>query len=356
MIIRTQDGDLINTKSDQAYFKKVKAFIIAWESGQEHLEVKTSGSTGTPKTILISKKQIEASVKQTAQAFHLDRDSIFLCNLSVDFIAGKLMIIRAIELGAELIVISPEGNLLDNIGRHKYHLARNMGKNFFAFVPMQLEKLLIKPEAVELLNTARAIILGGAPLGQKLSAQIQQIKSPVYATYGMTETVTHLAIKRSNGESPDKYFNAFKDTEIKLDARGCLCIKNKATNHKWIITNDLATIIEGQKFELNGRIDGVINSGGIKLNLNQIESKIDNLGLITKPFFCFGFPDEKLGQKLFLFVEDTLNDKTLVNHLKKELPKFMAPKQVVFVNSFVKTGSGKIDKIKTVDAYSISNK
>ncbi|WP_341227358.1 AMP-binding protein [uncultured Arcticibacterium sp.] len=356
MIIRAQDGDLLNTKSDQEYFKKVKAFIVAWENGQEYLAVKTSGSTGTPKTILISKDQIKASVRQTAKAFHLDQDSIFLCNLSVDFIAGKLMIIRAIELGAELIVIPPEGDLIDSIGRHKYLLTRNMGKNFFAFVPMQLEKLLNNPQAIEVLNSARAIILGGAAVGENLLEKTQEIKSPVYATYGMTETVTHLATKRLNGDSPDKYFKAFANTKIKLDERGCLCTKNKATANKWIVTNDLATLKKNNQFQLNGRIDGIINSGGVKLNLNEIESKIDKLGLITKPFFCFGIADEKLGQKLHLFIEDSLKDEALVNHLKTELPKFEAPKQIVFVNSFLKTGSGKIDKIKTVNAYSISNK
>ncbi|AWV98865.1 AMP-binding protein [Arcticibacterium luteifluviistationis] len=356
MIFRGQDGDLISTKPDQEYFKKVKAFIQAWENGQDHLEVKTSGSTGNPKNIRLSKEQIQASVNQTAEAFYLNQDCIFLCNLSIDFIAGKLMIIRALELGAELVVISPEGDFLENLGQYKYLLTRNMGKNFFAFVPMQLEKMLNNPQSAEILNTARATILGGAVVGERLLTKIQKIKTPVFATYGMTETVTHLAIKRLNGDKPDKYFKALPDTEIKLDVRGCLCAKNKSTDNKWIITNDLATLKKSNQFQLNGRIDGIINSGGVKLNLSEIETKIDKLGLITQPFFCFGIPDEILGQKLVLFVEDSSKDETLVKKLKRKLPKFEAPKQIVFVDLFTKTGSGKIDKIKTVDAYSISNK
>jgi O-succinylbenzoic acid--CoA ligase len=355
MIYLSREKDLINFKADDNYFNRVKEFILLWESGVEKLEVQTSGSTGISKKIELSRKQLLASVNQTKKAFYLNEENLFICNLSIDFIAGKLMIIRALELSAELIIVSPEGDFIENLGLHKYTIQQHQGHNIFAFVPLQMYKILESEEGVSILNTAKAILIGGANTGSTLLKKIKELKVPVYATYGMTESVTHAAIKRLNGDKPEIYYSPLEATEIKLDSRGCLCLKNEATDNNWLITNDLVHIKENGQFKLLGRIDDIINSGGVKLNLHEIETKIEELLNTSIPFFCYGIPDEKLGQKLILCLEQKSKDERLLDRLKSQLPKFEAPKELYFIENFVKTSSGKIDKTKSVDAYSVSN-
>ncbi|MGR3809106.1 AMP-binding protein [Jiulongibacter sp. NS-SX5] len=356
MIFVSQEGDLTNSAPNDPYFQKVKRFIIKWQNGLNALEVKTSGSTGKPKNIKLTKQQVKASVAQTAKAFSLTEESFFLCNLSIDFIAGKLMVIRALELGSELLIIKPEGSIIDNLGNFGYMLEQKRGQCFLAFVPLQLNNLLQDERGQNLLNMAQATIIGGAAISNSLARQISEINTPVYATFGMTETVTHFAIKRLNGNKPDGYFIALDGTDIKANEEGKLCIKNECTENKWLVTNDLAEIINTHEFKLSGRSDRVINSGGIKLSLDEIETKIDQILNLSAPFFCSSLPDEKLGQQLALFIEGAGNAIEIKEKLKKEMAKFEAPKIVAFIKSFERTVTGKIDKRKTTNAYSVSNK
>jgi o-succinylbenzoate---CoA ligase len=356
MIFVSQEKDLVNFKSTDPYFNEVNDFIKLWESGIESIEVQTSGSTGVPKKIHLSRNQILASVKQTKETFQIDERSLFICNLSIDFIAGKMMIIRALELSSELVVIPPDGDFVENLGNHKYTIQQNSGHNILSFVPLQIEKLLANDEGIEILNTARAILIGGAAVSLSLLTRISHLRVPVYATYGMTETVTHAAVKRINGRKPDLFYRALSGTELKLDDRGCLCIKNEATENKWIITNDLAELKSITEFTLKGRIDDIINSGGVKLNLHEIESKIASISGLKHSFFCCGLADESLGQKLVLFIESNTKDDSLLEKLKKQMPNFEAPKELIYVEKFIATASGKIDKLKTLHASSIPNK
>ncbi|WP_304234180.1 AMP-binding protein [Jiulongibacter sediminis] len=354
MIFVSQEGDIINSQPNDTYFQEVKEFILEWQGGVEYLTVNTSGSTGTPKAISLSRKQILASVHQSQKAFSLNEESFFLCNLSVHFIAGKLMIIRALELRAELLIVKPDGNLIDNLGSFGYMIDQKRGRCFMAFVPLQLQNLLEDSRGYNLLAMAGSIIIGGAAVSAQLEKQIKEISSPVYATFGMTETITHFAIKRLNGDQPDDYFRVLQGTKIKLE-EGKLCVKNECTNQNWLITNDLAEIVNNDQFLLKGRADRVINSGGVKLHLDEIEQKIDKILKLKIPFFCIGLPDSKLGEKLVLFIESGQKDPTIISTLKSKMAKFEAPKEVIFLKEFKLTITGKTDKIKTAHAYSVSD-
>ncbi|UBM59951.1 AMP-binding protein [Marinilongibacter aquaticus] len=355
MLFLSQEGDIINTNPNSEYLQEVKDFIVHWQNGAEGIEVHTSGSTGKPKTIKISRKQISASVAQTQEAFNLDKNTLFLCNLHLDYIAGKLMILRALELGAELMVVPPNGDLLAHIGNAFYMLKEKRGHVFLAFVPLQLSKLIEQEKGIHLLNLARATILGGAKTNEALLEKIRTLSTPVFATFGMTETVTHFALQELNGETASEAFSLLKGTAMKVDENGKLFVRNKTTNGQWLETNDLVQIIDSKRFVPLGRADNVINSGGIKLNLEEIELKIDRVLKLKWPFFCYGLQDSNLGSKLSLFIEAESSESNLLDRLKKELPKFEVPKEVICLPKFERTRTGKIDKISTVHAFTVSD-
>lgn len=370
MIFLERDGSCINTQPDNPYYKKVFDFKKAWESGQETFEIQTSGSTGTPKKIFLHRKQMLASVKMTAKAFNLEEGDTAFCCLNIDYIAGMMMLVRAFEIGMDLVVVEPKSNPFEDIEKHLYILKANRGQNFFAFVPLQIQSLLeSKPIFSEILNSAKAIIIGGAAVNDTILEKVQTIYRPVYVTYGMTETLTHIAIRRINGSEKDDFFNTLDGVDVKLNDESCLMIKSKTTDNEWITTNDVAEIINGSSFVLHGRIDNVINSGGVKIQLEKIEQaaeivlkkiKTDEEKLNGR-YFVFSLPDEKLGERLVFVLEKETNeafpsreDATKIDILqgfKEILPKFEVPKEVFFIEKMIETPTGKIDKIKTINAY-----
>lgn len=370
MIFLERDGSCINTQPENSYYKKVFDFKKAWESGQETFKIQTSGSTGTPKTILLHRKQMLASVKMTAKAFNLEEGDTAFCCLNIDYIAGLMMLVRAFEIGMDLVVVEPKSNPFEDIEKHLYILKANRGQNFFAFVPLQIQTLLeSKPIFSEILNSAKAIIIGGAAVNDAILEKVQTIYRPVYVTYGMTETLTHIAIRRINGSEKDDFFNTLDGVDVKLNDESCLMIKSKTTDNEWITTNDVAEIINGSSFVLHGRIDNVINSGGVKIQLEKIEKatelvlkklKTDEQKLDGR-YFVFSLPNEKLGERLIFVLEKETNeafpsrdDATKIDILqsfKEILPKFEVPKEVFFVEKMIETPTGKIDKIKTINAY-----
>jgi len=370
MIFLEKDGSCINTQPNNPYFKKVFEFKKAWEFGQETFEIQTSGSTGQPKKILLRRKQMLASVKMTAKAFNLKEGDTAFCCLNIDYIAGMMMLVRAFEIGMDLLIVEPKSNPFEDIEKHLYILKANRGQNFFAFVPLQIQTLLDNtPIYSDILNSAKAIIIGGAAVNEAILEKVQKIYRPVYVTYGMSETLTHIAIKRINGSEKEEFFNTLDGVDIKLTNESCLMIKSKTTDDQWITTNDVAEIINGSSFVLHGRIDNVINSGGVKIQLEKIEkvaeSVLNKLKTDKKElkgrYFVFSLPDENLGERLiFVLEKETIailsgrEDITKIDILKgfKEiLPKFEVPKEVFFVEKIVETPTGKIDKIKTINAY-----
>lgn len=370
MIFLEKDGSCINTQPNNPYFKKVFDFKKTWESGQETFEIQTSGSTGIPKKILLHRKQMLASVKMTAKAFNLKEGDTAFCCLNIDYIAGMMMLVRAFEIGMDLLIVEPKSNPFEDIEKHLYILKANRGQNFFAFVPLQIQTILENtPIFYEILNSAKAIIIGGAAVNDAILEKVQKIYRPVYVTYGMSETLTHIAIKRINGSEKEDFFNTLEGVDIKLNDESCLMIKSKTTDDQWITTNDVAEIINGSSFVLHGRIDNVINSGGVKIQLEKVEKAAESVLKKLKTdeqklngrYFVFSLPDEKLGERLIFVLEKETNaafpsrdDTTKIDILqgfKEILPKFEVPKEVFFLEKMLETPTGKIDKIKTINAY-----
>lgn len=311
-------------------------FLEAWFNKDEFITVTTSGSTGTPKPIQLKKDYMKNSALATGEFFNIKENTTALLCMSTNFIAGKMMLVRALVLGWKLDYISPVSNPLI-ITKRKY--------NFAAMVPLQLQNSLKE------INRIDKLIVGGGVVSNTLIEALQNIKTKVFATYGMTETITHIAVKKLNNfKTTTTFYNALPNVIIYKDERNCLVIKADKVSDELVITNDVVQLVSETQFEWLGRYDNVINSGGIKLQPEKIEEKLTSV--IDRRFFVAGIPDTILGQKLILIVE---KDSGNVKELKQEilthtsLSKYEIPKEIYFVNDFIETETKKIQRNKTLD-------
>ncbi len=331
------------------YESKTITFIEDWLNGKKEFIINTSGSTGIPKPITIFRKQMIISAKMTGKALNLKSGySSFIC-LSTQYIAGLMMIVRGLVLDLHITIVEPIANPYDLLKR---------GFEFTALVPLQLYEMFNnKEQDINLIDNFKAILIGGGDITQSLNEKIQKLQSPIYHTYGMTETITHIALKRLNGDTKSEYFTTLENVEIKLDDRGCLVIKSPITNNIEVVTNDLVNIISKNQFKWIGRIDNVINTGGVKVQAEKVEKSLEKVlhksDFSDKNFFVSSQPDKKFGNIIIAVIEinflSSENINSLKNELKEYLTKYEIPKHIYFIPSFLLTKSGKIDKLATVE-------
>jgi o-succinylbenzoate---CoA ligase len=313
------------------------SFIKSWLADDQTFKLKTSGSTGTPKEIILTRSQLQQSAQRTIKALSLTTYNTALVCLDTKYIAGKMMLVRALEANMKIVAVEPSSDPLKNI---------SFQPDFGAFVPLQLDEMLRDEISTDKLNRFKSIIIGGAAVNNSLLEKIKNLSCAVYATYGMTETVSHIALQKINGPEVQDYFETLPDVKIKTDERDCLVIELPAFRVP-IITNDLVTIINDKQFKILGRYDNIINSGGIKLIPEMIEKKISPL-LSGQSFFITGLTDERLGQKLVLMVEGNPQPK-LANALKLALTVYEIPKEIFYLNKFIRTDTQKINRSYTVE-------
>ena len=313
-------------------------FIKNWLDENDYVEVKTSGSTGTPKIIQLEKKRMIASAKATGDFFDLKpNDKALLC-LPCDYIAGKMMVVRAMVLGLNLYSVEPTGNPLESV--------ENEGFQFGAMIPLQVLNSL-KNHRNRFENIEKMII-GGGVVDSSLLNKLQTVKNQCFATYGMTETITHVAIKTLNGEQKSNVYQALKNVQFSKDKRDCLIIDAPYLSENQIITNDIIKLYSKSSFEWLGRFDNVINTGGIKVNPEQIEQKIE--AFIQDDFFIASENDEKLGSKVILVIENEgkIDTDLLKQQFKTVLSKFEMPKEIYVLPQFKRTETGKIQRKQTL--------
>lgn len=323
------------TKEGAPFEVPLGEFFVDWALDASTLEVSTSGSTGKPKKIILKKEQMVNSAMATASYFQLRPKQTALLCLPSTGIAGKMMLVRAMVLGLHLDVVEPSSTPLHNNGK---------AYDFGAMVPLQAQKSL------DQLPRVRTLIIGGAPVDVSLRQQLELLPTKVYETYGMTETITHIAVKEISPDSRT-YFETLPGIGITRDERGCLVIDAPKISGEKVITNDLVELVTKNRFKWLGRYDSIINSGGIKLVPEAIEEKL--FSIIKTRFFVAGIPDETLGRQLVLVVEaepETFEEHTLLNQIKglKTLTKYEVPKKVFVVNAFSETSTKKIDRSKTL--------
>jgi len=352
-------GKSFSLKEDLIIFSKeisseVSLFLKEWFNEKSFVEVKTSGSTGTSKVIKIQKLHMIQSAKATGAFFNLvDGTTALLC-MSPTYIAGKMMLVRALVLGWEIDVVKPISSPL--FGLKKEY-------DFGAMVPLQLYNSL------DQIHQIKKLIVGGGVVSNEISDKIQGVSTAIYATYGMTETITHIAIKKLNnfskidiikshsepfeGEIDHSRYKTLPNIKISKDSRGCLVINAPKISNQLIITNDLVELISETEFKWLGRYDSIINSGGIKLIPEQIEEKLSVL--INERFFVAGLSDTCLGEKLVLIIEfkssnDLKSQNLFLQRIKEleSLSKYETPKEIYFISKFIETPTQKINKRETL--------
>ena len=296
-------------------------FIESWTNNSLVISLQTSGSTSIPKKILAEKSAMACSAKKTGKQFNLKPgDKALLC-LPLTFIAGKMMIVRALVLGLDLYITKPSRSPLKNFSK---------SFDFAAMTPYQLEK------SIEYLNKVKCLIIGGSPVGEVIKKKIKNKTSGVYETYGMTETLSHVAIKNlSLGENE---FVALPGITFSKN-NGFLEINAPFLSKSPIITNDLIHLVSKTAFEWQGRASLTINSGGIKLNPEKIEKTLSKH--YNVPFIICGLPDEQLGEKIVLVFENKIP--SMPELVFKKLNSFERPKGIFSLNSFSRR-HGKINR------------
>jgi O-succinylbenzoic acid--CoA ligase len=328
-------------------------FCHDWLTGAEAFVVRTSGSTGAPKPITLTRTQTIASAQATGSALALQAGMHALVCLPTRYIAGRMMLVRGLVLGLEMEVVEPAADPLAGLDP----AAR---LDFAAFVPLQLQTLLAGPPHYRrILDAMRAILVGGAPVSPELEAALAVLHAPVYHTYGMTETATHVALRRLNGAAPTAGFHPLPGVELGQDDRGCLGLRGAVTGGTWLQTNDRVELRADGTFLWLGRWDNVVNSGGVKVQVEQVERAVavafadaPSGDFRERRYFVTGTPDERLGERVTLVVEGEPLGKELeavvLELAGKRLERFEIPRSVVYRRRFLETPTGKIDRAATL--------
>jgi O-succinylbenzoic acid--CoA ligase len=311
-------------------------FIKHWLGDVQTFTLTTSGSTGTPKEIALTRSQLIHSAQRTIKALSLSADDTALICLDTKYIAGKMMLVRALEANMKIVAAEPSSNPIKNL---------SVQPDFAAFVPLQLDEIFKDESSVRKLNQFNSIIVGGTSVSTTLLEKIKTLSCAVYATYGMTETVSHIALQKLNGADAQDHFETLPGIKIRTDERDCLVLSLPDFREP-VITNDIVKIIDHSGFKILGRYDNVINSGGVKLMPETIEKKLSPL-LTNQDFFVAGIPDDRLGQKLVLIIEGKQQE--LPARLKLALATYEIPKEIFYLDEFVRTETQKINRLQTLE-------
>lgn len=333
--------DLFEPRSE--FEREVLEFCDQWKGGQTSFLFHTSGSTGTPKPIWVDRMAMVASALCTGNWLQLKSNDVALACLPVQYIAGAMVVVRALVLDLKLCLVEPSVNPLKDLAPISIQLA--------SFVPNQWHCMLNSGiDLNDFFQNTKGVLLGGAALSEDLKSVSQSFSWPIFETYGMTETVSHIAFKSIS----DSYFQAFESVEIDLDNRNCLKVFGSVTGNLWVQTNDIVKLISPSSFEIIGRFDRVINSAGRKVHPEKLEKFISQQANQPLFFFIEALPDDIYGQQVTLFYMGDWDQSLQLPFMEKLRSNFEAwelPKQFIQLTEFQFTSSGKIDRLKSVDLY-----
>lgn len=322
-------------KEGEEWEKQIGDFLLSWLDNFEVVTVRTSGSTGAPKEYKLDKQHMINSAIMTGKRFKIEEEMDVLCCLPLSYIAGKMMLVRALTLGWHLDLVAPSTSPLKKATK-RY--------DFTAMSPLQVAKSL------DDIHKTRKVIIGGGPVSKKLIDDLNGKHTRAYHTYGMTETCSHIAVRELYPNFEENY-TVLENISIEKNEEDKLVVHAPLLSANSLVTNDLVELINENQFKVLGRVDDVINTGSVKVHPNLVEQKISQF--LSDLFFVFGKDDEELGQKVILVIEGKKKD---VQHAFKKLDKFEKPKEIYFVDHFVLTHTGKIDKRVTLEKLFSGNR
>lgn len=318
----------------------LEAFLAEWHNDSPTVLVHTSGSTGKPKPMLVEKRRMQASARITCRFLGLhEGDTALLC-MPLDYIAGKMMVVRALTCGLQLVSVPPSSHPLATS-----HLSPFPSRlDFAAMVPLQVWNSLQVPEERHRLMHIRHLIIGGGAIDQALASQLADFPHQVWSTYGMTETLSHIALRRLNGPEASDWYTPFDGVALSLTDEGCLVISAPAVHEGPLVTNDIAELSppapadSPRRFRILGRKDNVVCSGGIKIQIEEVERLLRPH--LHVPYMITKAPDEKLGEQVVLLTESkTVGDVLALCRL--HLPKYWVPRRILSVDRLPLTETGK---------------
>lgn len=306
-------------------------FLAEWNSDSAYINVHTSGSTGTPKVMSVEKTRMANSARATCSFLNLEAGNTALLCMPLDYIAGKMMVVRSIVCNLRLISVSPSGHPLAGMTE---------APDFAAMVPMQVYNSLRVPQERDILMKIKHLIIGGGAVDEELEGELGHFPNAVWSTYGMTETLSHIALRRLNGAEADSWYTPFSDVKLCADTDGCLIIDAPSVHDGVLKTNDIVEFaVDGQRFHVLGRKDNVINSGGIKIHIEGVERMLRQH--ISVPYAVTKKKDAKFGEIVVLLVqtEDIIKVRETCTAV---LPEYWQPRLYLSVKSIPFTDTGKI--------------
>ena len=331
---KTAVRSLLQTRgSGEPWKQEWLDFLREWYATSDGIEVHTSGSTGTPKIIRLKKDFVAASAMRTIRFFRLQpKDRVLHC-LPSRYIAGKLMVVRALIGKLDLFVCNPSDP--------EKQLAKTRFR-FAAMVPNQVIKLFDRADEKFQLDY---LLIGGAAIPESLYQRLQGLATGCYSSYAMTETATHIALRRLNGAVADADYHCLSGISVRSASSGCLRIEMQGLEQGFLETTDLAEVKDKHTFRILGRADDIIISGGIKYMPEKIEKKIDPF--LSVPFVISSLPHDLLGQQLILVLEtseDCFSKEELQQLCRQHLTNYECPRLIYRLNSFPRTTTGKIKR------------
>lgn len=317
-------------------------FMADWHSDNPRLMVQTSGSTGKPQVMWVEKSRMLASAKMTCDFLGLKSGERMLLCLPLDYIAGKMAVVRTIERNLKITMIEPTGHPCQTlVDEHKEaHFA------CASLVPLQVYNSLQVPKEREWLKSIDHILVGGGAISKEMEEELRGFPNAIWSTYGMTETLSHIAMRRISGPDASLWYTPLPHVSVSLNEDDCLVIDAPLVHEGVLVTNDIAELRfseSGVQFRIVGRKDNVICSGGIKIQTEEVESRLEPR--LDAPFAITHRPDEKFGQAVVLLTESS--DTEEVRRICDEvLPPYWQPKDILHVDNIPLTETGKTARKK----------
>lgn len=308
-------------------------FLEKWFDASPVITVHTSGSTGTPKELVVRKDRMMQSARLTCEFLNLQAGDTALLCMNLRYIGAMMVVVRSLVAGLNLIVRPASGHPLSDIEEPL---------RFAAMVPLQVYNTLRVPEEKARLEQTDILIIGGGAVDDSLEAEMSALPTAVYSTYGMTETLSHIALRRLNGETASKHYYPFPSVELSLSAESTLVVKAPLICGEVLQTNDIACLYPDGSFTIAGRKDNVINSGGIKIQAEEMEKRLRPF--IPVPFVVTSVPDPRLGQALTLLIAGQVDVRELESKLQTVLDAYHRPRHIFMTESIPQTENGKTDR------------